>query len=276
MKAFIDNYKLETYFTFEFINIVIFSILSIYLDQVFPNEFGQKKHPLFFVTCLCKRRKVANFKNYSLEDIEMQNINPAHKEITDNNEIVEKVDSNLKQQELNNQALLIKNLNKIYSNGKRAVNDLSLNMYRDQIFVLLGHNGAGKTTTISMLTGLLSPTSGTAKIFGLDIEDDMDILRRSMGVCPQHDILFDTLTVREHLNLFATFKGMKSKDIPQEVEKMIDAVDLRAKANDYSKNLSGGQKRRLSVAIAFIGDSKLILLDEPTSVIQIYNKFKFI
>jgi len=79
-------------------------------------------------------------------------------------EIVEAVDSNLKQQEIENQALLIKNLSKVYPNGKKAVNDLSLNMYQNQIFVLLGHNGAGKTTTISILTGMLSPSSGTASV----------------------------------------------------------------------------------------------------------------
>lgn len=77
-------------------------------------------------------------------------------------DIIEGVDANLKQQEFENQALLIKNLSKVYSTGKKAVDDLSLNMYQNQIFVLLGHNGAGKTTTISMLTGLLYPTSGTA------------------------------------------------------------------------------------------------------------------
>ena len=94
----------------------------------------------------------------------------------------------------------------------------------------------------------------------------METLRTIMGVCPQHDILFDTLTVKEHLNLFATFKGMDAKNIPAEVRKIIDDVDLVAKQNDLAKNLSGGQKRRLSVGIAFIGNSKLILLDEPTSV----------
>ena len=87
----------------------------------------------------------------------MANLNQAK-----NNDIVEAVDANLKQQEFENQALLIKNLSKVYSTGKKAVDDLSLNMYQNQIFVLLGHNGAGKTTTISMLTGLLYPTSGTA------------------------------------------------------------------------------------------------------------------
>ena len=94
----------------------------------------------------------------------------------------------------------------------------------------------------------------------------MEELRKKMGVCPQHDILFDNLTVEDHLNLFATFKGTDPKEIPEEVNKMIIAVDLQAKRFDLSKNLSGGQKRRLSVAIAFIGNSKIILLDEPTSV----------
>lgn len=161
MRTFIDNYNFETYFGFEFLNIIIFSILSLYLDQVFPNEFGQKKHPFFFINWLWRRKKVADSaRNYSVGDIEMQVINPADP----GNDKFEPVDVTLKQQELNNQAIMIKELNKIYPSGKKAVNNLSLNMYRDQIFVLLGHNGAGKTTTISMLTGLLSPTSGTASV----------------------------------------------------------------------------------------------------------------
>lgn len=155
---------------------------------------------------------------------------------------------------------------KVYPNGKRAVNNLSLNMYQNQIFVLLGHNGAGKTTTISILSGLLSPSSGTASIFGLDIRNQMETLRTMMGVCPQHDILFDDLTVEEHLYLFAAFKGTDPRSRKEAVDKMIEAIDLQEKRSYLSKNLSGGQKRRLSVGIAFIGNSKLILLDEPTSV----------
>lgn len=171
MNVMVNNYTMQTYFSFEFINIVIFFILSIYLDQVFPNEFGQKKHPLFFIRWIWKPKKVVNGvnslnkKSYSIEDVEMQNINPElANNNNNNNDRIEPVDNTLKLQELNNQAILIKNLNKIYPNGKKAVNDLSLNMYRDQIFVLLGHNGAGKTTTISMLTGLLSPSSGNATV----------------------------------------------------------------------------------------------------------------
>jgi ATP-binding cassette subfamily A (ABC1) protein 3 len=116
-----------------------------------------------------------------------------------------------------------------------------------------------------MLSGFIDITGGSAEIFGLDVENQMDDIRLSMGVCPQHDILFDDLTVREHLNLFANFKGMDPKDIPAAIEQSIADVDLGLKADDLSKNLSGGQKRRLSVAIAFIGNSKVIFLDEPTS-----------
>lgn len=89
--------------------------------------------------------------------------------------------------------------------GKKvAVNDLSISMYEGQITALLGHNGAGKTTTISMLTGLFPPTSGTAVVNGHDICVDIDGVRSDLGLCPQHDVLFDDMTVEEHLYFFAT------------------------------------------------------------------------
>ena len=87
-----------------------------------------------------------------------------------------------------------------------AVDRLSLNMYRDQITALLGHNGAGKTTTMSILTGLFTPTSGDAVINDHSILREMDIIRQNLGLCPQHNVLFDRLTVREHLLLFGMLK----------------------------------------------------------------------
>ena len=80
-------------------------------------------------------------------------------------------------------------------------------MYTDQIFCLLGHNGAGKTTTISMLTGLLNESKGDVNLFGIDIFNNMEAARKTMGVCPQHDVLFDVLTPEEHLDIFYDFKG---------------------------------------------------------------------
>ncbi len=109
-----------------------------------------------------------------------------------------------------NQLIKITGLNKEYDNGRKAVKDLNLKIYNDQIFVLLGHNGAGKTTTISMLTGMLEPSSGNIEALGFNLKTDMEQVRERMGICPQHDTLYDELTVKEHLQLFGTFKGLNS------------------------------------------------------------------
>jgi ATP-binding cassette, subfamily A (ABC1), member 3 len=177
----------------------------------------------------------------------------------------EPVHEALSTQEQNKECLMIKNLVKIFGNGTRAVDNLNVNMYKGQIFALLGHNGAGKTTTISMLTGLMSSTSGDAKVFDLNMFGQMNEVRKILGICPQHDVLFEKLTPKEHLEIFAAFKGMKSKDIKAEVNKILDDINLTESKTHLAKNLSGGQKRKLSVGIAFIGNSQLILLDEPTS-----------
>jgi ATP-binding cassette subfamily A (ABC1) protein 3 len=128
---------------------------------------------------------------------------------------------------------------------------------------------SGKTTTISMLTGMIAPTEGHATIAGKDIRSDMGSIRQELGICLQHDCLFPELTVREHIQLFSRIKGMYTKMSYKEAEEKVDAsiedVALSEKRNSLSKNLSGGMKRKLSVAIAFCGDSKTVLLDEPTS-----------
>lgn len=91
-------------------------------------------------------------------------------------------------------------------NKKLAVNKLSLKMFKGQITALLGHNGAGKTTTISILTGLFPPSDGRALINGLSVVEDIDIIRTNLGICPQHNVLFDRLTVSEHLYFFSLLK----------------------------------------------------------------------
>lgn len=159
----------------------------------------------------------------------------------------------------------IKNLRKVYSNGKVAVHGLSLNMYEGQITVLLGHNGAGKTTTMSMLTGMYTPTSGTATINGHDIRTDMDSARESLGLCPQHNILFDQLTVKEHLDFFGKLKGLTGKALEAETSRFIEMLELVNKTNSPSSSLSGGMKRKLAAAVALCGGSKVVLFDEPTS-----------
>ncbi|KAF4526763.1 hypothetical protein B566_EDAN015792 [Ephemera danica] len=176
------------------------------------------------------------------------------------------------------EAIRIVDLYKSYHSCRRpdvkAVNGINLTIYEGQITAILGHNGAGKTSLFNILTGLTAPTSGTALIFGLDIRNpnDMASIRRMTGVCPQHDILFDLLTPREHLVFFAAVRGIPAAEVEFEVLKTLRDVDLLEKADTRAKNLSGGQKRKLSVGIAVIGDPRIIILDEPTAGVDPYSR----
>ena len=183
----------------------------------------------------------------------------------------EQVDASLKTQKAENRTLEIMNLRKVYGNKKVAVKDLSLSMYSNQIFALLGHNGAGKTTTISMVSGLLPMTSGNIKVLGLDSITDREKIKEVMGICPQTNPIYPMLTVEEHLYLYARVKKSQksSADLAVEVETILKDIDLWDKRGYQSGKLSGGQKRKLCVACAFIAGSKVILLDEPTSGLDV-------
>uniref|UniRef100_A0A672GMS6 P-type phospholipid transporter n=1 Tax=Salarias fasciatus TaxID=181472 RepID=A0A672GMS6_SALFA len=167
----------------------------------------------------------------------------------------------------------VHNLVKIYKTGKKvAVDGLSVDFYEDQITSFLGHNGAGKTTTMSILTGMFPPTSGTALINGYDIRTDMDSIRKCLGMCPQHNVLFSDLTVEEHIYFYARLKGRSRSEVKIEIDQMINDVGLPHKRKELSKNLSGGMQRKLSVAIAFVGGSKIVILDEPTAGVDPYAR----
>lgn len=137
-------------------------------------------------------------------------------------------ESDVYEKESNNlvAGIKISHLKKQFTKHKVAVRDVSLNMFEGQITVLLGHNGAGKTTTMSMLTGMLPPTSGTAIINGYDIRTNMKMVRDSLGLCPQHNILFDDLTVGEHLYFFSKLKGMRGPEIEKEIQKYVELLEL--------------------------------------------------
>ncbi|CAN0566210.1 unnamed protein product, partial [Ectocarpus sp. 12 AP-2014] len=122
------------------------------------------------------------------------------------------VEDELRSQVAAGECVAIRGLTKEYKNStggsKLAVDKLDLTMYSGQITALLGHNGAGKTTTIGMLTGMIPVTSGSAFVAGRDVKADMVSIRNSLGVCPQHDILYPDLTVREHLRMYAVLKSV--------------------------------------------------------------------
>lgn len=167
--------------------------------------------------------------------------------------------------EANGDYLRVENLKKTYDSGFKAVSGVNIKMFDSQIFALLGHNGAGKTTMISMLTGLIERSDGDATCYDIDMFNEMDQVREFMGVCPQHDVLFDLLTPREHLDIFYDFKGGDPHNKKREIDALINDCGLSIDQHKASKTLSGGNKRKTSVCIALCGGSKLVMLDEPTS-----------
>ena len=170
--------------------------------------------------------------------------------------------------------LKIRNIVKIFGDGKVAVNGVNLNFYKDEIFALLGHNGAGKTTLISMLTGMYEASNGTAIYEDVNILDsmNMELFREKLGICPQHDILFEDLNIREHLEMFSIFKGVDSTEVDKEVDKTLHDFQLTDIQYMLAKNLSAGQRRKLSISISLIGGSKVIFLDEPSSGMDITSR----
>jgi ATP-binding cassette subfamily A (ABC1) protein 3 len=152
------------------------------------------------------------------------------------------------------------------------VNDLSLSIKENEVFCLLGHNGAGKTTVLNMITGILKPTRGNAQIYGANLVEDIDAVRQSLGLCQQFDVLYDVLTVREHLEIVCELKNVPQSEVQNEILNTLRIVMLSEHEHKQAKQLSGGMKRKLSLAMALIGGSKLIILDEPSSGLDVESR----
>eukprot|EP00762_Andalucia_godoyi_P006779 ANDGO_00911.mRNA.1 ABC transporter A family member 8 len=164
--------------------------------------------------------------------------------------------------------VVIRNMNRRYVTADhevQAVDNVSMLIPENSLIAMIGHNGAGKTTLISILTGLIPPTSGEASVGGYDIVQEMDHIYSFMGMCPQFDTLWPDQTGREHLLFYGRLKGLKGKPLMQAVDNALKTVNLVDFQHTRSSGYSGGMRRRLSVAIAMIGDPKIIFLDEPTT-----------
>uniref|UniRef100_A0A4W3HE36 ATP-binding cassette sub-family A member 1-like n=1 Tax=Callorhinchus milii TaxID=7868 RepID=A0A4W3HE36_CALMI len=235
----------------------IYWLLVLYIEAVFPGQYGIPKPWYFLVT----KSYWCGSSSQNKEELTFQG------KQDEDNVFIEPQPHNLKL------GISIQNLVKIYKTGKKiAVDGLSVNFYEGQITSFLGHNGAGKTTTMSILTGLFPPSSGTAFIYGSDIRTAIDSIRKDIGFCPQYNVLFDQLTVEEHIYFYACLKECSSKEVEEEIDRMINDVGLPNKRKDLVKNLSGGMQRKLSVAIAFVGGSKTVILDEPTAGVDPYAR----
>ena len=145
-----------------------------------------------------------------------------------------------------------------------AVNGLNLEIKKGELFGFLGPNGAGKTTTISILCGLLAPTSGTAFYGENDIKKDMLEIKQHIGVCPQESAAFKFLSGKENLELFGTLHGLGKADLKERVTQLIDEADFSEAAGRKVKGYSGGMMRQLNLMMALISDPDIVFLDEPT------------
>ncbi|EFA80183.1 ABC transporter A family protein [Heterostelium album PN500] len=244
------------------VNLVIlaiaYTVLAWYFEHVVPGNDGNSYPPWFFLLP----------SYWGITQKKAKHIPTPHFEDADVVEAIEKAHSTS-----NRAPVTIQGLSKTYNNIFNKSRSVKAVKY-------LSHNGAGKTTTIGILTGLISPSSGDAMIFGKSIVREMDEVRKMTSVCPQHDILWNELTALEHLQLFSELKGIPVHERQTAIDEALESVKLRKVANNQINTYSGGMKRRLSVAIATIGDPKIIFLDEPTTGMDpqsrrhIWNLFK--
>uniref|UniRef100_A0AAR2KD85 ABC transporter domain-containing protein n=1 Tax=Pygocentrus nattereri TaxID=42514 RepID=A0AAR2KD85_PYGNA len=234
------------------IDSVIYFLLGAYIRMVFPGKYGIPA-PWYFpvlpsfwadLVCCCNRapRKVGRgllFSNMTQEDEEFPEL-PV--------------------------GVSLHGLTKTYGRRK-AIENLNLSFYEGHVTSLLGHNGAGKTTTMSLLTGLFAPSSGSIEVYGKDMQTFIDDVRKEMGVCMQYDVLFDHLTAKEHLLLYGQIKAphWTKQELRQQVHRILEETGMYSHRHKRVGMLSGGMKRKLSISIAFIGGSRLVVLDEPTT-----------
>jgi len=146
-----------------------------------------------------------------------------------------------------------------------AVDALDLEVEAGLCFGLLGPNGAGKTTTLKMVYGTAAPTTGSVRVFGLDVARQTRAVRRRLGVTLQENSFVEALSPVENLRIFGRYHGMSAARITARIEELLDFLELRSHADLPVQALSGGFKRRLAIALSLVNDPELLILDEPTT-----------
>uniref|UniRef100_A0A8C5KJ17 ATP-binding cassette, sub-family A member 12 n=1 Tax=Jaculus jaculus TaxID=51337 RepID=A0A8C5KJ17_JACJA len=248
----------------------IYFLIAWYVRNVFPGTYGMAA-PWYFpiLPSYWKERfgcaEVKHEKDNSLmfTNIMMQNTNPTASKTSPEYMFPSNIEPEPKDLPI---GVALHGVTKMYG-SKVAVDNVNLNFYEGHITSLLGPNGAGKTTTISMLTGLFGTSAGTIFVYGKDIKTDLNTVRKNMGVCMQHDVLFSYLTTKEHLLLYGSIKvpSWTKKQLHEEVKRTLKDTGLYSHRHKRVGTLSGGMKRKLSISIALIGGSRVVILDEPST-----------
>ena len=263
---------------------ILYTLLAFYLDAVLPREFGVRSHPLFFLrplrALLSRRGRRGKTMAIGPPAKHCTRIDVDHEEDSDvrtEREYVERAELRRDEGSGTEESaestgkdpgpplIVSRSLRKVFSGGKVAVRNLSMSVRVDECFGFLGPNGAGKTTAISVWTGLYEATSGSATVCGFDIRTEMHRIYGRCGVCPQFDILWPLLTVRETLRFYSQLKGLPKSEWDAEVHRAVSSVELSHASRRQVFRLSGGMKRRVSFAVSLIGNPRVVFLDEPTT-----------
>ena len=278
---------------------IVYTILGVYLDNVLANENGVRKKPWYFLTpgywgfghknhnrralnppIPCPLEDVSQDDDVAAEESAMKEL-ISHRDAAAKDAMATQIDWNLA-------AVEVFGLQKAFGRSwiRRMFSKMScrkienrrtsefwaikgswFGIDQNKLFCLLGPNGAGKTTTINCLTGVLPPTGGDALIHGESIvaPGGMERIRASMGVCPQFDVLWAELTGEEHMWIYGRLKGLRKRELHAQAAELLESVKLTSAARTRTGAYSGGMRRRLSVALALLGDPLVVYLDEPTT-----------
>ncbi|RWS06685.1 ATP-binding cassette sub-family A member 1-like protein [Dinothrombium tinctorium] len=230
----------------------LFWVLFIaYVGEVWPWQDGIPKPFHFPISYFFKRKEEKSVQIEEGDQVYFEKVNAENLE----------------------QAIGIEKVRKKYeSTGDVVLKSISLQVYRGQITILLGHNGAGKTTLFNIICGMFSPTSGKILVNGFNIKTDTKAARKRLGMCPQSEILFENLSVAYHLYFFGLLKEGKISALNAEISNILKLLNLEDKRTFLPKQLSGGMKRRLQLAIALIGGTDTLILDEPTSGLDVETR----
>jgi ABC-type multidrug transport system ATPase subunit len=237
---------------------IILMVIGLYLDQVLPSAAGVRKHPLFFLGLKRGRGRGAALLTRAIDENELE-------EVAVERNLVSEIVANDPQA---SEGIVIDSLQKIYGAAKppvHAVRGLSFVARHGEITGLLGSNGSGKTSAIRCLIGAHEVSGGDAYIYGHSIRTEMPEIHRSMGICLQQDIQWGSLSIREHLFFFGRLRNIPKNELKEAVERAMASVGLAYAAQRKSEECSGGMRRRLSVAMALLGDPSTIILDELSS-----------
>lgn len=262
--------------------IIINSLLTLYFDSIFAQVPGGRKEPFYypllpsFWTSLILGK--SGKKNQLAIDVAKHDTNKFSSVLVDTDEDIyqeyQNVVSSIQSGDSStDKPLKIVKLSKTYMsfmglyNGgnKTALDSLTFSCDTDQITVLLGHNGSGKSTCLNILTGVVSPSSGDALYDGESMIYQMEKIRSDLGVCLQHDVIFDAMSAYQTMQLFAVIRGIPLKKVKGEIKEKLEMVKLWKYRNQTASTYSGGMKRRLSLAIACLGDPSYLILDEICS-----------